>query len=250
MGRFFQKGIISIWNHLQQHCLLQWSPDWPGDCLGPPLEVNKYFQRLIGMKLLETVDWWGSERSALLLQHRYLSLEQGTSGTNYGTVHVLCCLHGERLSTASRVWGMFAAGHYESISLARLPATLTLLTRCLSPFLKNLPCEEQNMLHLLRLKLCLRCLCSLRHEGSYSPLAAGTEIGFTCRKKFSPTLTLAHSSSNNTVCLPFSTWHIGLDQNPSGREPEVSPCLVWGQLHLQWFSHGTRKCINCRLSYL
>lgn len=105
MGRFFQKGIISIWNHLQQHCLLEWSPDWPGDCLGPPLEVNKYIQRLIGMKLLETVDWWGPERSALLLQHRYLSLEQGTSGTNYGTVHVLCSLHRERLSPASRVHG-------------------------------------------------------------------------------------------------------------------------------------------------
>lgn len=110
--------------------------------------------------------------------------------------------------------GHVGSRRYESISLARLPATLTLLTRCLSPFLKNLPCEEQNTLHLLRLKLCLRCLCSLRREGSYSPLAAGTEIGSTCRKKFSLTLDLAHSSSNNTICLPFSTWHIGLDRKP------------------------------------
>lgn len=116
--------------------------------------------------------------------------------------------------TCVKSTGHVCSRRYESISLARLPATLTLLTRCLSPFLKNLPCEEQNMLHLLRLKLCLRCLCSLRHEGSYSPVAAGTEIGSTCRKKFSPTSTLAHSSSNNTICLPFSTWHIGLDQKP------------------------------------
>lgn len=111
--------------------------------------------------------------------------------------------------------GHVCSRHYESISLARLPATLALLTRYLSPFLKNLPCEEQNMLHLLRLKLCLRCLYALRDEGSCSPPAAGTKIGSTCEKKFSPTSCLAPFSSHNTICLPFSPWFTRLNQNPN-----------------------------------
>lgn len=199
-------------------------PDRPSDCSGPPLEVNKYIQRLIGMKLLETVDWRGSERSALLLQYRYLALKQGTSGTNYGAVRCVLLSPQRAAFNWVKSMGYVCSRHYESISLAQLPAILALLTIYLAPFLKNLHCEDQNTLHLLRLKLCLKCLYTLRHEGSPSPPAAGTKIGSSCKKKFSPTSTLALFSSNNTGFLPFSLWFTGLDQNPNLHTSSSSLC--------------------------